>query len=292
MAKKTWKDIIVDRDFYGDDMPLAGKDKNGNDVSYTLGDLRGWHQEYGDEILRSLEPEREKLARDRQEVEQARQEVLRLYKEGPATTQAAEGQRVTKAAVVEQFNLDENDPLVGQLVRQMNKDRTEAQGKLDALSQSMTQHNNILATVLKTYINRSTQEQFNNLKSNIDALPEKSRARYTYDILKKHAEVNRLNDPDGLPDLNRAFKDLAGEELYAARLARDKQEWEKDFQQKQRMTSARETQAGHLAGDRLPKAQIDVMHTKDPLGKALSMAQQDDELWNTLLTPSGTTGTT
>ena len=288
--QSSWKDIFSDRDAYGDDMVVALKDKNGNDISYTMGDLRTYNEEHDGELLRTLEPEVEKLKRDRQEVEADRQEVLRMYQQ-TGHPQPQPDERATKTSVAAQFQLDENDPLVGQLVKELNKTKGDMDTKLNALNQSLAQQNNILATVLRTYINRSTQEQYRGMQPDINALPEKSRTKYTYDILKKHAETNRMNDPDGLPDLARALKDLAGEEIYAARLAKDKAEWEKDYEQKRRMTSAREIQGARLAGDRIPKPKIDVMHSKDPIGEALTQASQDDELWNSILN-SNTPGTT
>ena len=292
MPDKSWKDVLADRDTYGDDMTIAGKDKAGNDVSYTLGYLRQYNEDHDGALLRTLEPERQQIARERDEVDRARQEVLRIYKQGPGPGDpSSSDQRVTRPEVAAQLQLDENDPLVGQVVKELNKTKGDLETKLNALSQSLAQQNNILATVLKTYINRSAQEQYRGLQKDIDSLPEKSRSKYGYDALKKHAESNRMNDPDGLPYLSRAFKDLAGDEIYAARLARDKADWEKDFEQKQRMSSAREIQGARLAGDRLPKPKIDVMHTKDPIGEALSQASQDNDLWNSILN-SQTTGTT
>lgn len=289
--KSTWKDIFSDHDAYGDDMTIALKDKDGNDVSYTMGDLRTYNEEHDGELLRTLEPQVEQLNRDRQQVEQARQEVLRMYKDANSQPQPQPNEIATKANVAAQFQLDENDPLVGQLVKEMNKTKGDMETKLSALTQSQNQFNNILATMLRTYINRSAQDQYRGMESDINALPEKSRSKYTYDILKKHAEDNRLNDKDGLLDLSRAFKDLAGEEMYAARLAKDKADWEKEYEQKRRMSSAREIQGARLAGDRIPKPKIDVMHSKDPIGEALTQASQDDELWSSILN-SNVPGTT
>lgn len=287
-----WKEIFADRDAYGDDMTISVKDKSGNDISYTLGDLRSYNEEHDGDLLRTLEPEVQKLNRDRQEVEAARQEVLRMYREGSnPPVQPKPDERVTRSDVAVQFQLDESDPLVGQLVKELNRTKGDMTTKIDALSQSLAQQNNVLATVLRTYINRSAQAQYQGLKSEIDALPEKSRTKYSYDALKKHAETNRLNDPDGLPDLSKAFKDLAGDELYQARLARDKAEWEKEYNQKQRMSSAREVQGARLAGDRLPKPKVDVMHSKDPIGEALSHASQDDELWSSILSSNASGAT-
>ena len=281
MAKKkaSWAEIFSNATAYPDDFVIAIKDKDGNDASYTMGDLRAYNEEHDGALLKSLEPEREKLEGEKQQVVAAREEVLRLFRQdGDATRKLEEGKKVTKKDVADQFELDESDPLVGSLVKQLNAVKGDTATKLEAITQAMTQQGNILKTVLGTYINRSVAEQYRALKSDIDGLPEKSRNKYSLKVLREHAEKGRWNDSDGMPDIARAFRDLAGEEIYAARRARDSAEDRKKWEQEQRMAITRELQTPHVSGDRIRKPPINVLKSKDPLGDALSQALQDDEI--------------
>lgn len=286
---KKWADIFADTDNFADDMNIAIKQADGTEITYSLGDLRQYNEDHEGSLLANLESREKAVKADAANVEAAKRELLSTYEEiqrgagnpgGRAVARAAAGKKVTAADLAEDTGLDETDPIVGSLVKEINNLKANQKTESDGLKGTVVQLQNVIKNVLGTYLEDSYQTQFAGLQSDINKLPEKVRKTYTYDELKKHAEENKLMDKAGRLDLRKAFRERAADQLkdveFEERLTKAKKDWENEA----RMANV---QHPRRAGSTITQPEFDVSKSKDPIGDAINLAMKDDELWNGIM---------
>jgi hypothetical protein len=284
--RTKWADIFANSDQYSDDMSIVLKDKEGNDITYSLGDLREYNEASNGELLASIETQKQQLQTESQNIEAAKQELLRQHNELMANRGRNEGNTVEKklrsgksvnaGEVADELGVDENDPIVGQVVRQLNLMKGDTDTKLKGVGDQLTQFQTILKNVLGTYLEDGYHNQYRDLESDLKKMPEKERKNYDFDSLKKYAEDNNFKDKAGRLDLKRAYRDKAHDFIQEQEVESRVSQRIKDRDREDRM---RQVSKPGRPGDNLPTPTIDVSKSRDPLGDAMSAAMNDEELW-------------
>jgi len=289
MPKATWKDIFSDKNAYPDDFVIEVKGKTGDPMSYNLGELRTYNTEHEGSLLRTLTTREQELATREQTMTAAQQSLVELatvIEEAtgkPITEVAKEFQankgKITKKQAAEATGLDENDPILGPIVKQFNTLKTEAETRESTLTNEIKQLKTILGTALRVNLDDHYRDRFSRLK-----IPKGAEKEITLQSLLNTAKDRNLQDPSGRYDIEEAFQRLAGPHLQKEHDEQVRKDERERLLNEQRMANI--PHPGR-AGSGLPKPTIDVSKSKDPLGDAFNAAMQDEELWKGI---TGVTG--
>lgn len=183
----------------------------------------------------------------------------------------------TRREVAATTGLDENDPLVGQVVKEL-KAITSRLDKTDA--ELATQRDKILKPITATYLNDFYELQWERAKN---TLPKKAQEKLTYEDAIKHAERRGLKDRAGRLDLAEAARDLASPFV--------QDEWRDQERTKLRKELKDEAFASSLPkpGQTGPRGGV-AKTFKDDKGRTKSFDQvlqdaaQDTDLWRGIAT--------
>jgi hypothetical protein len=186
---------------YADDMVLTLPDG----TTGTLGEMRALDLE-----------DRNKLQQRQQLVEQAElaiaQRVQQLSAAGafdqpkPKPTDAE-----VRTAAAAEFGLDENDPLLGGVVKEFKRQLSERDNQIKALEGKMERSFNSLTGVVKTAVDANLNERYSGEFARVMKDMPKS-VKLDYEDAFKYAESNRLVDKYGRLDIASAVDRLTWED--------------------------------------------------------------------------------
>jgi hypothetical protein len=200
MAKK-WAEILKDRAAYGDDFTVTLK----SGETMTLGDMRAYDTEHEGELTQKLTAKEQELAGRERNVSGAANALAARIKQaadaaGISVDDFIEGKIPTKKEVAKAQDLDENDPLVGQLVKEFRGLKSElqaTQGQLKDLKEKG------IGPVVNTYLEDYYEGKWEKVSAK---LPKGAKLELKEAL--KYAEENGLKDTKGRWNLEKAVKDL------------------------------------------------------------------------------------
>lgn len=201
-----WRDILSNPSQYPDDFTVALKDGQ----TMTLADMRAYDREHEGELTQRLTAKEQDLAKREKTVNEASVQLSTVIEKtaeraGLSVEELLQGKApVTKKAVAASSELDENDPLVGQVVKEIKGLRAElaaAKGDIDNVRKSA------LGPMLNTYLEDYYESKWEKLAP---TLPKS--AKVTREEALKYAQDNKYVDTRGRFDLSKAVKDLTLED--------------------------------------------------------------------------------
>lgn len=278
MPNRSWTDILGDNK-YADDLVFDLKDG----TSRTLGEIRAANRESEGAVGRRMNQQEEALrAREAQlgaaEIELMQRVDSYAKRQGITVEDFIQGKvPTTKKEVAATTGLDENDPLTGEVVKQL-KAITARLDKTD--SELATQRDKILRPITATYLNDFYELQWERTKG---SLPKKALEKLTYEDTLRHAEQRGMKDRAGRLDVAAAARDLASP------FAQD--EWRDQERAKLRKELRDEAFASSLpkpgqTGPRggVPKSFKDDKGRTKSFDQVLNDAAQDADLWRGIAT--------
>ena len=212
---KTWKDILSDPAI-PDDFSLSV-----NGETMTLGSMREYERESKGALSQQLTARETEMAKREKFVNDASIGIATMLERigqatGLSTDELLQGKMPTRREVARSAELDENDPLVGGLVKEIKSLRAEVQaGK----GQYEDLRKNALGPMLNTYLDDYYELQWERLHGQVPEGFELSR-----DKALEHASKAGYKDSKGRWDLSKAIKDLtydARVKVEAKKLAAD-----------------------------------------------------------------------
>lgn len=272
MAKKTWKDILADQ-AVPDDFAVSV-----NGETMTIGDMRAYDRESKGALSAQLTARETEMAQREKIVNDASIGISTILERvGQATglspDELISGKTPTKKEVAKAAELDENDPLVGTLVKEIKAVRAElaaTNGRYEDLRK------NALGPMLNTYLGDFYDLQWERLSGQI---PEG--ATLTREQALEHANKSGYKDSKGRLDLGKAIKDLTYDariKVEAKKLAtEERKKMENEF-------AMRSVQRPSQLGQRV-KPDKSVLNEKGQVksfDEVLNDAVNDADLWRGL----------
>lgn len=281
MANRSWTEIMADSK-YADDLVFDLKDG----TSRSLGEIRAENRETQGALGKRMNQQEEALRQREAQLGAAEIELMQRV-DGHAKRlgisvedfiQGKAGQLpVTRKEVAAATGLDENDPLLGQMVKEL-KAISQRLDKTDA--ELATQRDKILKPITATYLNDYYELQWERTRG---SLPKKAQEKLTYEDTLKHAEQRGMKDRAGRLDVVAAARDLASP------FAQD--EWREQERAKLRKELKDEAFASSLpkpgqTGPRggVPKSFKDEKGRTKSFDQVLNDAAQDADLWRGIAT--------
>lgn len=204
MAAK-WKEILSDRSKYPDDFAVSLKDG----TTMTLADMRSYDVEHEGELTQRLTAKEQEIQRREKQVNDASVAIGTLVEQvatrsGLTVEELMAGKAPTKKQVAAASDLDESDPLVGSLVKEIKSLRSELTATKTDIE---TVRKNALGPMLNTYLEDYYESKWEKLEP---TLPKG--AKVTRDQALKYAQENKLVDSRGRFDMTKAARDLTYED--------------------------------------------------------------------------------
>lgn len=202
---RKWKDLLTDKSI-PDDFAISV-----NGETLTFGQMREYDREHEGELTQRLTAKESELAKREKTITDASVGMATMLERvsaatGMSTDDLLEGKMPTKKVVAASADLDENDPLVGKLVKEIKGLRSEFAGKVDELRK------NAIGPMLNTYLDDFYEDRWDSKIA--PSLPEGS--KLTLKEALDHANKNGIKDGKGRFDLARAAKELTYDERVAA----------------------------------------------------------------------------
>lgn len=268
MAKK-WKDILADQ-AVPDDFAVSV-----NGETMTIGDMRAYDRETRGALSAQLTKREEEMATREKMVNDASIGMASMIERiGQATgltpDELLAGKAPTRKEVAKAAELDENDPLVGALVKELKAVRTElaaTNGRYEDLKK------NALGPMLNTYLGDYYDLQWERLSGQI---PEG--ATLTREQAIEHANKSGYKDQKGRLDLGKAIKDLtydARVKIEAKKLAtEERKKMENEFAMR---SAPRPSQLGQKV--KPDKSVLNAKGQVKSFDEVLTDAVNDVDLW-------------
>jgi len=200
MAKK-WAEILKDSQSYPDDFTVALKDGQ----TMTLADMRSYDKENEGALTSRLTAREKELEKREKTVNDASITLGGVVEKvatasGLTVDELLAGKTPTKRQVAAATDLDENDPLVGTVVKQMKA----MQAKIDAQEQQIgSLRKDALGPMLNTYLDDFYESRWEKISP---SMPKGAKVERQQAM--EYAQKNGLKDAKGRLDLDKAVRDL------------------------------------------------------------------------------------
>lgn len=207
---KKWKEILSDSAAFPDDFTVTLK--NGEVMS--LGDMRSYDKEHEGELTKTLTAKEKEVAQRESNVAGASTALAQRIKQaadaaGISVDDFIEGKMPSRKQVAKEQELDENDPLVGQLVKELRAVRQELSNTQASIKDIREK---AIGPVINTYLEDYYEGKWEKLSTH---LPKGAKLELK-DVLS-YAEKEGLKDSKGRFNLDKAVRDLT----YDQRVAED-----------------------------------------------------------------------
>jgi hypothetical protein len=286
MPNRSWADILSDKGL-ADDIVLDLKDG----TSRTLGDLRAWNRETEGATAKRLSQQEDALKQREAQLGNAEIELMQRvdsYSKGMGISVedfvTGKGNPAShlptapsKRDVAQQTGLDENDPLVGEVVKQLKA----LAARLDKTDAALTeQREKVLKPIVATYLNDNYELQWERARRD---LPKKAQEKLTYEDALKHAERRGMKDRAGRLDVAEAARDLARPFEQDEWRETERAKMRKELKDEQFASSLpKPGQQGPRSG--VPKGFKDEKGRTKSFDQVLNDAANDAELWRGIAT--------
>jgi hypothetical protein len=197
---RKWKDLLTDKNI-PDDFAISV-----NGETLTFGQMREYDRENEGALTQRLTAKEQEIAKREKAVNDASIQLATVIEKtaaqaGLSVDDFLSGKSpVKRSAVADAADLDENDPLVGKLVKELKGLRAETaklHGDIDNVRKSA------LGPMLNTYLEDYYETKWEKLSP---SLPDGS--KLTLKEAMEHANSNGLKDSKGRLDLAKAARDL------------------------------------------------------------------------------------
>ena len=212
MSKK-WADILKDSQNYPDDYVISMKDGS----TLSLGDARSYDRENEGRLTQTLTAKERELQEKEGKLGMAANEIASLFQQysemtGLSPEEILAGKKPTTRSVAATHNLDENDPLVGELVKEVKS----LKSALDATkSEITTLRDKGVKPIVGQYMNDWYEMKYEKI---VPTLPKSAREKADMKALMGYAEKNRLTDASGRLDLSKAAREMFEEDFISERV--------------------------------------------------------------------------
>jgi hypothetical protein len=269
---KKWKEILSDKSV-PDDFAISV-----NGETLTIGQMRDYDRENEGALTQRLSARETELSNREKNLNDASIGIATMLERisgatGMSTEDLLQGKMPSKKEVASGAQLDENDPLVGTLVKEIKSLRGEVQSNRTLVDELKK---NALGPMLNTYLDDYYESQWEKLHGSIPEGAELSR-----DKALEYANKSGYKDTKGRLDLSKAIKDLT----YDARV---KQEAKKlaaeERKQMENEFALRSAPRPSQLGQRI-KPDKSVLNEKGQvksLDEVLNDAVNDADLWRGL----------
>ena len=269
-----WADVLKNSQQYPDDFVVSIK--NGDKTeTMTLSEMRTYDREHEGELTRTLTAREQAIQKREKDVEQASIGLATVIEKAAANAglsvdEFIQGKAPTKKAVAAAADLDENDPLVGTLVKQMKT----MQARLDAQDTEIKKtRSDALGPMLTTYLEDYYEGKWEKLAP---TLPKG--AKVTREEALKYAQDNKLVDARGRLDLSKATRDLT----YDARVKADAEamagEMRKKIEDERTLAAAPKPSGTHI-NVKPDKSLLNEKGRVKNFDEVLGDALNDTDLW-------------
>lgn len=289
MPKQDLKNLFSDKKSFPDTMEIT----LGNGATVTLADLRAYNDSVGGELQASYESKAANLNKEFQKVNAASERLAfiisemqqgRLPEDAEALgfkLPAPPTDKRTTRGKGEEFADYESDPYMKPLLNTVNELKTalsERDKKIESLTKNMSQAS-------LTFINRELQREY-------EALPMKDLGDKVGDDLSlqnltKYAVENNMLTRDKLPNIRRAFDDIAGPKLTEKRMkeAEERGYKKRDAELADSMLPFPGAGSGRhaLTEPKGPKpVETKGKRAEQILSESLSNAMKDSDMWKSI----------
>jgi len=273
MAKK-WKDILKDSQAFPDDFVVALK-IDGKDETLSLGEMRAYDRETEGALTQRLTAKEQEVAKRETLLNTASIEFGKVVERvaenaGLSVDDLLAGKTPTKRSVAAAADLDENDPLVGKLVKEFNSLKSTLATQSEEIGKLRKE---ALGPMLNTYLEDYYESTWDKLSP---SLPEG--ASVTRDAAIKYAQDNGYKDKKGRLDLSKAVKDLT----YDARVQADAKKIAADLRKKaddERILANAPKPSGTHLNQKPDKSILNAQGRVKSIDEALMDAANDTDLW-------------
>jgi hypothetical protein len=202
---KKWKEILTDPATYADDFVVTLKDGQ----TMSLGEMRAYDAETRGELTKNLTAKEKEIATREKNVNDASIQVSGLIEKtaasaGLSVEELLAGKQPTKRELAAATDLDESDPLLGKLVKELKGLRDEMKSTRSEID---TVKKNALGPILNTYLEDYYESKWEKVST---TLPKGSKLELKEAV--EYANKNGLKDARGRLDLSKAARDLTFDE--------------------------------------------------------------------------------
>lgn len=203
-----WKELLSDRSLYPDDFTVSVK-RDGKEETLSLGEMRAYDAESRGALTADLTRREQDMQKRERQVNDASVAIGTVVEKvaaasGLTVEELLQGKTPTRRQVAESADLDENDPLIGKAIKQMNA----MQARLDAQDAEIKRtRTEALGPMLNTYLEDYYEGKWEKLEP---TLPKG--AKVTRQEALDYANKNGLKDSKGRLDLSKAVRDLTYDE--------------------------------------------------------------------------------
>jgi hypothetical protein len=272
-----WKDLLADKTKYPDDFVVSYKDGDKTETM-TLGQMRTEDADTRGELTRTLTAKEQDLQKRERDVTNASKGIASMLenlsaKTGLSYEELIEGKTPTKKTVAQSAELDENDPLVGALVKEIKGLRTELASNKEEIA---TVKKNALGPMLNTYLEDYYESTWEKLAPTLPKGAKVERA----DALK-YAQDQGMKDAKGRLDLRKAVRDLT----YDARVQEEAEKRVADLRKKDddaRTLAAVPRPAGTHINVKTDRSLLNAKGQTKSFDEMLGEAAADTEMWKAI----------
>jgi len=268
---KKWADILKDAASYPDDFTVSLKDGQ----TMTLADMRAYDREHEGELTRTLTAREQDVKKREADLNNASIGLGTMLenlaaKTGMSVDELIAGKTPAKKAVAAAAELDEADPLVGTLVKElkaMKAELAETKGEIQKTRKDA------LGPMLTTYLEDYYEGKWEKLAP---TLPKG--AKVTREEALKYAQDNKLVDARGRYDLQKSIRDLT----YDARVKADAEAMASEMRKKiedERVLAAAPKPSGTHINVKPDKTLLNDKGRVKNFDEVLGDALNDTDLW-------------
>lgn len=268
MAK--WKEILSNS-AVPDDFVVTVK-VNGKDETLSIGEMRAYDRENEGALTQRLTAKEKEVAARESNLNTASIEFGKLVERvadqsGMSVDDLLAGKAPTRRAVAQSSGMDENDPLVGTLVKEIKSLRAELKGEIDTVKKQA------LGPMLNTYLEDFYEASWDKLSPSIP-----KGAKVTRDEALKYATENGYKDSKGRLDLSKAIRDLTYDARVNEAAESKAQELRKKIDDERVLAAAPKPSGTHLS-QKPDKSLLNSKGQVKSLDEALLDAAGDSDLW-------------
>ena len=272
---KKWKEILSDKSTFPDDFTVSLKDGQ----VLTIGEMRAYDVEHEGAMTAHLTAKEQEIAKREKQVSDASiglgQVVERVAAaSGLTPEELLQGKAPTKKQVAQATELDEADPLVGTVVKEIRK----LQARIDEVATGVEKtRKDALGPMLTTYLEDYYEGKWDKLEPTLPKGATVTRAQAL-----EYAQNNGYKDTRGRLDLAKAVKDLT----YDARVQAEAEKRVADLRKKdddQRVLAAAPKPSGTHINVKPDKSLTNEKGQVKSLDEVMNDAFNDVEMWRGII---------
>lgn len=269
-----WADLLKDKTLYPDDFTVVVR-RDGKEESLSLGDMRAYDAESRGALTADLTRRETEILSREKNVNDASVQLATVIEKtataaGMTVDELLQGKAPTRKAVAVAADLDESDPLVGSLVKEIKSLRSEIQS---VKADSERTRKDALGPMLTTYL----EDYYDNTWEKLEPTLPKG-AKVSRDEAIKYANDNGYKDSRGRLDLRKAAKDLT----YDARVKAEAETMAADLRKKDddaRVLAAAPKPSGTHINVKTDKSLLNSKGRTKDFDEVLNDALIDTDMW-------------